>query len=159
VAVKVTLVSTKGAEHTEKMSLHSMPAGSLVTVPVPSPPSSTVRIRGARAEKVAVTARKSVEYGNDTDSDFIPSATGGNFENLAVNAAPAATTITDDSDTTTVSLAASASVVEGANITYTATLTNPADGDVTVNLSNGATITILDGATTGTVDVTASEDR
>ncbi|WP_390242790.1 immunoglobulin-like domain-containing protein, partial [Vibrio sp. R78045] len=50
----------------------------------------------------------------------------------------------------TVSLSADASVTEGENITYTATLTNPADGAVTVTLSNGATITIADGATSGT---------
>jgi|GEM_PF-959838 len=67
-------------------------------------------------------------------------------------------TIDDTIDTTTVALAATGSVAEGGTITYTATLTNAADGDVTVNLSNGATITILDGATTGTVDVTASDD-
>ncbi|WP_348983563.1 immunoglobulin-like domain-containing protein [Vibrio sp. ED004] len=40
----------------------------------------------------------------------------------------ATTTINDDSDVTTVSLSADASVTEGENITYTATLTNPADG-------------------------------
>ncbi|MEZ9478147.1 immunoglobulin-like domain-containing protein, partial [Vibrio splendidus] len=64
----------------------------------------------------------------------------------------------DDSDVTTVSLSADASVTEGENITYTATLTNPADGAVTVTLSNGATITIADGATSGTTTVPASDD-
>ncbi|MFA0434268.1 immunoglobulin-like domain-containing protein, partial [Vibrio cyclitrophicus] len=70
----------------------------------------------------------------------------------------ATTTINDDSDVTTVSLSADASVTEGENITYTATLTNPADGAVTVTLSNGATITIADGATSGTTTVPASDD-
>ncbi|MCW1888835.1 hypothetical protein OK016_00105 [Vibrio chagasii] len=52
---------------------------------------------------------------------------------------------------TTVSLSADASVTEGENITHTATLgTNSVDGAVTVTLSNGATITIADGATSGT---------
>ncbi|MCW1888868.1 hypothetical protein OK016_00270 [Vibrio chagasii] len=42
---------------------------------------------------------------------------------------------------------------------YTATLTNPADGAVTVTLSNGATITIADGgAISGTTTVPASDD-
>ncbi|MCW1888819.1 hypothetical protein OK016_00025 [Vibrio chagasii] len=60
----------------------------------------------------------------------------------------ATTTINDDSDVTR-SLSADASVTEGENITYTATLgRNPADGAVTVTLSNGATIpAIADGAT------------
>ena len=50
-------------------------------------------------------------------------------------------------------------MTEGGTITYTATLTNPADtgSDVTVTLSNGETITILAGATFGTTTV-AQED-
>ncbi|MCW1888837.1 hypothetical protein OK016_00115 [Vibrio chagasii] len=35
---------------------------------------------------------------------------------------------------------------------------DPADGAVTVTLSNGATITIADGATSGTTTVPASDD-
>ncbi|MBZ0068666.1 MAG: retention module-containing protein, partial [Thiobacillus sp.] len=67
-------------------------------------------------------------------------------------------TITDTLDVTTVSLAATASVAEGGNITYTATLTNAAQGPVTVTLSNGSTITIANGAMTGTVSVPAPTD-
>ncbi|MEZ9665225.1 immunoglobulin-like domain-containing protein, partial [Vibrio cyclitrophicus] len=88
----------------------------------------------------------------------ITDATGGNFESLVKDPTAATTTINDDSDVTTVSLSADASVTEGENITYTATLTNPADGAVTVTLSNGATITIADGATSGTTTVPASDD-
>ncbi|PIB48582.1 hypothetical protein AOA59_00040, partial [Pseudomonas sp. 2822-15] len=62
----------------------------------------------------------------------------------------AVTSITDSIDNTTVSLSADkASVVEGGDITYTATLTNKAQTDVTVTLSNGQTITIKAGETTG----------
>nr|WP_305887196.1 immunoglobulin-like domain-containing protein [Pseudomonas sp. ICMP 460] len=42
------------------------------------------------------------------------------------NTAPAVTTIADSIDTTTVTLTANNSVTEGGQITYTATLTNPA---------------------------------
>ncbi|MEZ9964080.1 immunoglobulin-like domain-containing protein, partial [Vibrio cyclitrophicus] len=91
-------------------------------------------------------------------SATITDATGGNFESLVKDPTAATTTINDDSDVTTVSLSADASVTEGENITYTATLTNPADGAVTVTLSNGATITIADGATSGTTTVPASDD-
>ncbi|OBT31423.1 immunoglobulin-like domain-containing protein, partial [Vibrio splendidus] len=56
------------------------------------------------------------------------------------------------------SLTATETVAEGGTITYTATLTNPAEGAVTVKLSNGETITIADGQTVGTVDVTANND-
>ncbi|MDN3224683.1 retention module-containing protein, partial [Pseudomonas nunensis] len=66
---------------------------------------------------------------------------------------PATTQVTDTIDTTTVTLTAGGSVTEGGQITYTATLTNPAQTPVTVTLSNGSTITIEAGKTTGSVDV------
>src|SRR5690606_29243509 len=43
-------------------------------------------------------------------------------------------------------------------ITYTATLSHAAQGAVTVTLSNGETITIADGATSGSVSVAAQGD-
>src|SRR5205814_8313108 len=57
-----------------------------------------------------------------------------------------------------VSLTASASVAEGGVITYTAALTSAAQTAVTVTLSNGATITIAAGASSGTVNVAAPSD-
>ncbi|MHC8408905.1 LapA family giant adhesin [Pseudomonas sp. Hz4] len=93
-------------------------------------------------------------YNNgSTVTTTITGATGGNFENLVPNPAPAVTTITDSPDTTTVTLTAGSTVTEGGQITYTATLTNPAQTPVTVTLSNGSTITIDAGKTTGTVNV------
>ncbi|WCN17800.1 hypothetical protein GV053_12505 [Marinomonas mediterranea MMB-1] len=54
--------------------------------------------------------------------------------------------ITDTTDDTTVSLSATGSITEaGGTVTYTAELTSAAEGDVTVTLSNGETITIADG--------------
>ncbi|MBA1191242.1 hypothetical protein G7Z99_19735, partial [Pseudomonas entomophila] len=50
----------------------------------------------------------------------ITNATGGNFENLAVNGTPAVTAVTDTIDTSTVTLTATPSVTEGGVITYTA---------------------------------------
>ena len=88
----------------------------------------------------------------------IDSASGGNFENLVVDGSSVTTTIADDADATNLTLSATGSVVEGGTITYTATLDNPADTAVTVNLSNGQSITIAAGATSGSVDVTASDD-
>ncbi|WP_133154015.1 immunoglobulin-like domain-containing protein, partial [Vibrio splendidus] len=61
---------------------------------------------------------------------------------------------------TTVSLSATGSITEaGGTITYTATLTAPAEGAVTVTLDNGESITIADGDTTGTVDVVVAADE
>ncbi|WP_369683300.1 immunoglobulin-like domain-containing protein, partial [Pseudomonas costantinii] len=77
---------------------------------------------------------------------------GGNFENLVTDPKAAVTTITDSVDNTTVTLSADkGTVLEGGDITYTATLTNPAQTAVTVTLSNGQTITIKAGESTGSV--------
>ncbi|WP_363319519.1 immunoglobulin-like domain-containing protein, partial [Pseudomonas sp. Bi130] len=86
-------------------------------------------------------------------STTITGATGGNFENLVPSTTPAVTTITDSIDSTGLSLSATGSVTEGGQITYTATLTNPAGTPMTVTLSNGSVITIEAGKTTGSVTV------
>src|SRR6185369_2085056 len=88
----------------------------------------------------------------------ISSATGGGFENLAVNPTAATTAVTDTLDATTVTLTASASVAEGGAITYTAALTSAAQSPVTVTLDNGATITIAAGASSGSISVPAPSD-
>ncbi|MCW1888864.1 hypothetical protein OK016_00250 [Vibrio chagasii] len=68
-------------------------------------------------------------------------------ESLRKDPTAATTTINDDSDVTTgVCFSGCVSHRRRENITYTATLTNPADGAVTVTLGVGATITIADGA-------------
>jgi hypothetical protein len=91
-------------------------------------------------------------------STSIVTASGGNFESLVVNGAPATTTITDTVDASTVSLTASASVAEGGFIVYTASLSSAAQSPVTVTLSNGASIVIGTGASSGTVSVAAPSD-
>ncbi|MCU0127315.1 hypothetical protein N8H41_25565, partial [Pseudomonas vlassakiae] len=68
-------------------------------------------------------------------------------EQLTPNPAPAETVISDSIDTTTATLSASPSVTEGGVITYTVTLSNPAQTAVTVTLSNGKTITVEAGKT------------
>ena len=80
------------------------------------------------------------------------------FEEIATQLIPE--TITDTADDTTVSLAATASVTEeGGTVTYTATVTNAAETDVTVTLDNGQTITIAAGETSGSVDYTVAADE
>src|SRR5690606_28667871 len=96
--------------------------------------------------------------GEGSVSASILSASGGNFENLVVDSSVVTTDITESTDTTTVELSATESVAEGGIITYTATLTSEAASDVIVNLSNGETITIAAGATSGSLEVTASDD-
>ena len=69
--------------------------------------------------------------------------------------------MTDDADTSTVTLTQTtpASVVEGSTITYSATVSNAVTGsDLVLTLSNGQTITIPVGETTGTVNYTVRAD-
>ncbi|WP_207268243.1 S-layer family protein, partial [Pseudomonas sp. FW305-28] len=83
----------------------------------------------------------------------VTGTTGGTGIAVTVPTTPAVTQITDTVDTTTITLSAGNTVNEGGQITYTATLTNPAQTPVTVTLSNGSVITIAAGQTTGTVNV------
>ncbi|SDZ63435.1 retention module-containing protein, partial [Pseudomonas sp. NFIX28] len=113
-----------------------IPAGQLTgTVNVPLAPNDTVYNDPGQVS-VSVTG-----------------TTGGGGLVLTVDPTPAVTQVTDTVDTTTVTLTAGSSVTEGGQITYTATLTNPAQTPVTVTLSNGSTIVIEAGKTTGTVIV------
>ncbi|WP_343057681.1 immunoglobulin-like domain-containing protein, partial [Pseudomonas crudilactis] len=89
----------------------------------------------------------------------ISNASGGNFENLVPSTTPAITSVTDTIDTTTVKLTATATAAEGGNVVYTATVGAPVTGSpVVVTLSNGQTITIGVGQTTGTATTTAPND-
>ncbi|MGI3005339.1 immunoglobulin-like domain-containing protein, partial [Shewanella algae] len=77
---------------------------------------------------------------------------GGNYENLDTSDT-ASTQVNDTIDTTTVTLTAPAEVSEGGQITYTATVNNAPETDLVLTLSNGASITIAAGQTSGTVTV------
>ncbi|WP_177410052.1 immunoglobulin-like domain-containing protein, partial [Pseudomonas sp. R11(2017)] len=86
-------------------------------------------------------------------------ASGGNFENLAVNSTPAVTNVTDTVDTSTVSLTATPSVAEGGTILYTASVGAPVTGSpVVVTLTNGQSITIPVGQSSGTATGAVSND-
>ncbi|MFJ3006859.1 retention module-containing protein, partial [Pseudomonas fluorescens] len=143
---------TEGGQITYTATLTN-PAQTPVTVTLSN--GSTITIEaGKTTGTVNVPTPPNDVYNNgSTVTTTITGATGGNFENLVPNPTPAVTTITDSIDTTNLTLTATGSVVEGGQITYTATLTNPAQTPVTVTLSNGSTITIEAGKTTGTVNV------
>ncbi|MFV0508228.1 MAG: retention module-containing protein [Shewanella algae] len=82
---------------------------------------------------------------------------GGNYENLDLGNS-VDTQVNDTIDTTTVTLTAPAEVNEGGQITYTATVNNAPETDLVLTLSNGASITIAAGQTSGTVTVDAPSD-
>ncbi|WP_159814721.1 immunoglobulin-like domain-containing protein [Pseudomonas sp. 18058] len=143
---------TEGGQITYTATLTN-PAQTPVTVTLSN--GSTITIEAGQTTGVVnvPTPANDVYNNGSTVSTTITGTTGGNFENLVPNPTPATTTITDSVDTTTVTLTAGSSVTEGGQITYTATLTNPAQTPVTVTLSNGSTITIEAGQTTGVVNV------
>ncbi|WP_339463918.1 retention module-containing protein, partial [Pseudomonas sp. EA_65y_Pfl2_P74] len=158
VSLTATGTVVEGGQITYTATLTN-PAQTPVTITLSN--GSTITIEaGKTTGTVDVPTPPNDVYNNgSTVSTTITGATGGNFENLVPNTTPATTTVTDSIDTTSVSLTATGTVVEGGQITYTATLTNPAQTPVTVTLSNGSTITIEAGKTTGTVDVpTAPND-
>ncbi|MCB5163091.1 choice-of-anchor K domain-containing protein [Marinomonas sp. E8] len=77
-----------------------------------------------------------------------------------VDRTAATTDVVDTIDDTTVRLSATDQITEaGGTITYTATLDKASEGETQVTLSNGETITIADGETTGTVDVAVAADE
>ncbi|WP_144221546.1 retention module-containing protein, partial [Shewanella algae] len=82
---------------------------------------------------------------------------GGNYENLDLGNS-VDTQVNDTIDTTAVTLTAPAEVNEGGQITYTATVNNAPETDLVLTLSNGASITIAAGQTSGTVTVDAPTD-
>ncbi|EKT4564217.1 retention module-containing protein, partial [Pseudomonas putida] len=142
---------TEGGVITYTVTL-SNPAQTPVTVTLSNGQIITVEAGKTQGSVDFQTPANDVYNNGSTVSTTITGATGGNFEQLTPNPTPAQTTINDSVDTTTATLTASPSVTEGGVITYTVTLSNPAQTPVTVTLSNGQTITVEAGKTQGSVD-------
>ncbi|MGP6432513.1 LapA family giant adhesin [Pseudomonas paraglycinae] len=143
----VTYTATVGAPVT----------GSPVTVTLANGQTITIEV-GKTTGTITTTAPNDALNGHTPLSNSITGVSGGNYENLVADKTPVSTTVTDTVDTTDLTLTATGTVAEGGQITYTATLTNPAGTPVTVTLSNGSVITIEAGKTTGTVTVDAPKD-
>ncbi|WP_338476135.1 retention module-containing protein [Pseudomonas khavaziana] len=111
---------------------------------------------------ITTVAPNDVYKGDQTVTTAIKGVTGGeHFENLVPGTTAVSTTVTDtpgSTDLTSVTLTAPTAVNEGGQITYTATLSNKAGSDMVVQLDNGSSITIKQGATVGTVTVPAPTD-
>ena len=87
----------------------------------------------------------------------ISSTSGGNYEDLNTDDV-ATVTVEDTTDTTTVTLS-DPTVDEGGNATITASVNNAPDGtDLVLTLSNGETITIDAGTTSGSVTFAVQGD-
>ncbi|RDL43127.1 hypothetical protein DN730_15580 [Marinomonas piezotolerans] len=83
---------------------------------------------------------------------------GGNFEAVDFSSATATAQITDTIDTTTVTLTTSDVNEDAASVTFTATLSNAAETEVTITTDQGD-IVIAAGETTGTLVVDFGSDE
>ncbi|SDR80454.1 surface adhesion protein [Pseudomonas sp. Z003-0.4C(8344-21)] len=157
--VKLTATATaaEGGNVVYTATVGAPVTGSPVVVTLANGQTITIGI-GQTTGTATTTAPNDALTGHAPITNSITNATGGNFENLVADKTPVSTNVTDTVDTTNLSLSATGSVAEGGQITYTATLTNPAGSPVTVTLSNGAVITIKAGETTGTTTVAAPSD-
>ncbi|WP_166217838.1 retention module-containing protein, partial [Pseudomonas atagonensis] len=157
VKLSATETAAEGGTVTYTATVGAPVTGSPVVVTLANGQSITIEV-GKTSGTVTTTAPNDVLAGHEPLTNSITNVSGGNYENLVADKTPVSTTVTDTVDTTTVSLTATGNVNEGGQIVYTATLTNPAGTPVTVTLSNGSTITIEAGKTTGTVTVPAPAD-
>ncbi|MDZ5605485.1 immunoglobulin-like domain-containing protein [Pseudomonas sp. RP23018S] len=149
----------------------SNPAGTPVTVTLSNGQSITIAANQSTGTVTVAAPADSVYLDATTVSAQISKATGGNFENLAVVSTPAVTSVTDTLNNTTLSITGTAQVAEGNTATYTLTLSNAPQTDVTVKLSysgtatNGAdytgvaSVVIKAGSTSATFNVPTIKDN
>jgi surface adhesion protein len=127
--------------------------GSPLVIQLSNTQSITIPVGASSASSTAFAVRADDAYaqGTQTVTTSISGTSGGNYESLTTTST-ATTTVNDDSDPTTVTLSVSSpTVVEGGSVTYTATLSNAVTGTpLVINLSNGQSITIPVGASSGT---------
>ncbi len=153
-------ITEAGGTVTYTASLDNAPATD-VTVTLDNGETITIEA-GETSGSVDVTVSADEDALADAGSmsASISSASGGGFENLAVDDTAAVTDVVDTLDTTTVSLDATGQITEaGGTVTYTATVDNAPASDVSVTLDNGETITIEAGETSGSVDVVVAADE
>ncbi|MDH1576616.1 retention module-containing protein, partial [Pseudomonas sp. GD03746] len=146
---------TEGGVITYTVTL-SNPAQTPVTVTLSNGQTITVGAGNTTASVDFQTPANDVYNNGSTVTATITGATGGNFEQLSINPQSAVTTISDSIDTSTVTLAATPSVVEGGTVVYTASVSAPVTGSpLVVTLANGQSITIGVGESSGSVNFTA----
>ncbi|WP_205300753.1 immunoglobulin-like domain-containing protein, partial [Pantoea sp. Ap-967] len=144
----IIYTATVGAPVTGSPVVVSLANGQTITIPV-----------GQSSGTATGATTNDVYQGHAPVTNNITAVSGGNYENLVANTATVSTTVTDVQDTTTVTLTATPSVAEGGTIVYTATVGAPVTGNpVVVTLTNGQTITIPVGQSSGTATGVVSND-
>jgi hypothetical protein len=137
------------------------PVGVLATVDLP-PTGSQLLITLSNGTQITIPVGQTTGFvpltirpddvfiqGDELLNISIDDLSGGGFDTVTPGS-PVAVTVVDDDDPTVVTLS-DPTVSEGNAITITATVTNAPQTDLILTLSNGATITIVAGQTTGEV--------
>uniref|UniRef100_UPI0035A57811 immunoglobulin-like domain-containing protein n=1 Tax=Pseudomonas fluorescens TaxID=294 RepID=UPI0035A57811 len=158
----VTLTATpsvaEGGTIVYTASVAAPVTGTPVVVSLSNGQTITIAV-GQSSGSVNYTAPNDAYQGNAPVTNSITGVTGGNYENLTSSPTPVSTAVTDVTDTSTVTLTATSSVAEGGSIVYTASVGAPVTGTpVLVNLSNGQSITIAVGQSSGSISYTAPND-
>src|SRR5690554_4455518 len=114
---------------------------------------------GATSGSVEITTRPDDPHmqGAEDITLIVSGSEGGGYDELTIGEIPPVTVI-DDSDVTTITLEAPEQVTEGEEITVIARVDNAPETDLEITLSNGQTITIVAGATEGSVTFASRED-
>ncbi|MBK3473799.1 retention module-containing protein [Pseudomonas carnis] len=180
--VNTTVTDTPGTDNTTTVTLTapteaneggqitytatlSNKAGTDVTLKLDNGSSITIKAGDTVGTVTVPAPTDDVFIDKSTQTVKITETTGGNFEKLEVAGSGATTTINDTIDKVDVVLTATATVGEGGNIVYTASLvdkngapvtniTNP----LTVTLDNGKTITIGVNHSSGSITTIAPDD-
>jgi hypothetical protein len=153
---------SEGSTITYTATVDNAPVGTDLVLTLSNGQTITI-LAGQTTGSVDYTVRGDDAYAQGTSAlpaVTIASNSGGGYENVA-RTGTVLTSVADNATTSTVSLSTSApgTVSEGSTITYTATVDNaPVGTDLVLTLSNGQTITILAGQTTGSVDYTVRGD-
>jgi hypothetical protein len=143
----------EGSEVTFRFSVNSAPQTDLVLNVTIGGSTQTITIAaGTLFKDVTVDTRSDENYtqGETTVTGTVNSVSltdDGNFEKVSIEGASATATVVDDSDVTTITIG-NVEYLEGTtNATVTATISNAPTSDLTVTLSNGATITFVANST------------
>ncbi|WP_413699246.1 beta strand repeat-containing protein [Psychromonas sp. KJ10-10] len=160
ITLSATPSVTEGGSITYSASVDNAPESTDLIITLDNGVVLTVPAGATASNSVDVTAPDDVY--NDADSNIdvaITSTTGGNYEDLDTTST-VTTVLSDDNDISTVTLSATASVIEGGSITYSASVDNaPESTDLSITLDNGVVLIIPVGATvSNSVDVTAPDD-
>ncbi|WP_223551173.1 LapA family giant adhesin, partial [Pseudomonas sp. A-B-19] len=125
----ITYTATITDKNGVPVTAHDTP----VTVTLDSGKVITIAV-GQSSGTLPITVGNDVYTGAPTVTESIKTASGGNLEALGTDKTPVSTSVIDFQDTTTVSISGSTSVTEGQPASYTVSLTNPAQTEVTLKI-------------------------